>query len=187
MSPKRSDKSIKIRWKESAVNPQVVIQYQAEFVAEKSRSQEWSIFKITRCEKLSAKANDLNPDTKYKFRVRAVNNKKQYGDYSDEVVAETRVGEGARVAAAIGAFVGGTVGGPLMGALGFGYMAGESASDLPDSTVGKVAAGTAAGIGGGVAGALIGTLGAPILGGPSSYMAYKKLEGKLDDVSPQFQ
>ena len=182
VSSKRSDKSIKIRWKEPAANAQAVIQYEAEFVAEKSKSQEWSILKTT---KLSAKANDLKPDTKYKFRVRAVNHKGEYGDYSDEVIAETRVGEGAQVAAAIGAFVGGTVGGPLIGALGFGMMAGDSASDHPDSTVGKVAAGTAAGIGGGVAGALIGTVGAPLFGGASSYMAYKKLEGKLDDVSPQ--
>ena len=51
VSSKRSDKSIKIRWKEPAVNPQAVIQYEAEIVGEKSRSQEWSIFKITGCEK----------------------------------------------------------------------------------------------------------------------------------------
>ena len=63
-------------------------------------------------------------------------------------------------------------------------MAGDSASDHLDSTVGKVAAGTAAGIGGGVAGALIGTVGAPLFGGTASYMVYKK-EDKLDGVSPQ--
>ena len=70
----------------------------------------------------------------------------------------------------------------MTGALELGYMAGDSASDHPDSTVGKVAAGAAAGIGGGVTGALIGTVGAPLT---ASYMVYKKLEVKLDDVSPQ--
>ena len=184
VSSKRSDKSIKIRWNIPAVNPQAVAGYEAQILLGKKNSQHWSTFKTTKHSKLSATHNDLKSNTKYKFRVIAFSDKGLRSE-SEELEAETRCGKGARIAAATGAFIGGTVGGPLLGAAGFGKMAGESASDRSDSKAGKAAAGTAAGISGGVAGALIGTVGAPLFGGVSSYLAYKDLKGKLDDVSPQ--
>ena len=182
-SSKRAGKLIKIRWKKPEINPHAVAKYEAQVFNKKS--QQWNTFKTVHCTKLSATAKDLETNTKYKFRVFAINSQDQSGDYSEELEAETRCGKGALVAAATGAFIGGTVGGPLLGAAGMGYLAGASASDRSDSTAGKAAAGTAAGIGGGVAGALFGTVGAPLFGGVASYLAYKKLKGKLDDVSPQ--
>ena len=182
VSSKRSDKSIKIRWNIPAVNPQAVAGYEAQILLGKKNSQRWSTFKTTKHSKLSATHNDLKSNTKYKFRVIAFSDKDLRSE-SEELEAETRCGKGARIAAATGAFIGGTVGGPLLGAAGFGMMAGESASDRSDSKAGKAAAGTAAGIGGGVAGALLGIVGAPLFGGASSYLAYKELEGKC--VSPQ--
>lgn len=64
-----------------------------------------------------------------------------------------------------------------MGAIGFGYLAGNSAVNRSDSDVGKAAAGTAAGIGGSVAGALFGTVVAPLTGGSASFFAYKSWKG----------
>ena len=183
VSSKRSDKSIKIRWNIPAVNPQAVAGYEAQILLAKKNC--WSTFKTMKHSKLSATNNDLKSNTKYKFRVIAFSDKDLRSESSEELEAETRCGKGARIAAATGAFIGGTFGGPLLGAAGFGMMAGESASDRSDSKAGKAAAGTAAGISGGVAGALIGTVGAPLFGGVSSYLAYKDLQGKLDDVSPQ--
>ena len=146
---------------------------------------EWETFATVQHTKLSATARGLTSDTKYQFRVRAINNKEQNGEFSDCLEAETRFGKFGRGAAAVGAFVGGTVGGPLIGAVSIGYLAGSSAESGPDSKVGKKVAATAAGIGGGIGGFLLGTIGAPLFGAVGAAMTYKSLEGGLEERSPQ--
>ncbi len=184
VSSKRTDKTIKIRWRPPAANPHVVCKYEAQIQPGNSISS-WNHLVAVRAEKLSATALDLDTDTKYNFRVRAVNNKEEAGDFTDPLQAETRYGKGGRIAAATGAFVGGTIGGPLLGATGLGYMAGSAAKKSADSKPGKAAGSIAAGIGGGLGGFLIGTIGAPLLGATAAVYAYKGMAGELGDQSPQ--
>ena len=187
ISCKRTDTTIKIRWKVPTTNPQAVDKYEVQFQLMSSRQPgaEWEAFVTVQHTKLSATARGLKSDTKYQFRVRATNNKNQNGEFSDCLEAETRFGKFGRGAATVGAFVGGTVGGPLMGAVTIGYLAGSSAESGPDSKVGKKVAATAAGIGGGIGGFLLGTIGAPLFGAVGAAMTYKSLEGGLEERSPQ--
>ena len=186
ISSKRNDKTIKIRWKPPTLHPQAVEKYLVQMQKYSTKSpQDWNDLSTVNCNKLSATARSLETDTRYCFRVKAINNKNQQGDFSDVVEAETRYGKVGRVAAATSAFFGGTLGGPLLGAATLGYVAGASAENGPDSKAGKVAAATAAGIGGGIGGAILGTIGAPFVGGMAAFMAYKGMEGALTDLSPQ--
>ena len=181
-SSMRLDKLIKIRWQEPEENPQAVSKYEVQ-IQRVGRVVKWD--PVTTTEKLSAKATNLGTDTKYAFRVRAINDKGQEGKFSDLLQAETRYGKAARIAAATGAFLGGTLGGPLLGAFGLGHMAGSSASDAADSKAGKAAASTTAGIGGGIGGAIVGTLAAPVFGGVSAAVVYRTMKRGMDDWSPQ--
>ena len=187
ISCKRTDTTIKIRWKPPTTNPQAVDKYEAQLqlMNNKQPGAEWKTFVTVQHAKLSATADGLKSDTKYQFRVRAINNKEQDGEFSDYLEAETRFGKFGRGAATVGAFVGATVGGPLMGAVSIGYLAGSSAESGPDSKVGKKVAATAAGIGGGIGGFLLGTIGAPLFGAVGAAMTYKSLEGGLGEQSPQ--
>ena len=184
-SSKRLSKYIKIRWKEPKQNPQAVFQYHVQMQLAKSKATPWYDLTTIGKEKLSAKASDLSTSTDYRFRVRALNNKHEPGEFSEVLEAETRCGVLPKVAASTGAFVGGTIGGPLLGAVGLGVMAGSAAKDGPDSKAGKAAAATAAGVGAGVGGALLGTVGAPLFGGTAAYMAYRTLTKGSDEWSPQ--
>lgn len=78
--------------------------------------------------KLSAKVGNLKSNTKYKLRIRALNNKNSASEYSAEVEAETQHGAAVATLAATGAFIGGTLGGPVLGAVGIGGAAGVSAA-----------------------------------------------------------
>ena len=184
-SSKRLSKYIKLRWKEPRQNPQAVFKYQVQMQLAKSKETPWFDVTTVGREKLSAKPTDLSTGTEYRFRVRALNDKQQQGEFSEVLEAETRCGAAAKVAATTGAFFGGTIGGPLLGAVGFGIMAGSAAKDSADSKAGKAAAATAAGIGAGVGGALFGTIGAPVMGVSAAYLAYRRLDRGPDQWSPQ--
>ena len=187
ISSKRTDKSLKIRWKAPDINPQAVAKYEVQIqpATRKSMEQWNTVVTVTKPTKLSANVCSLKTDTKYRFRVRAINDKGEEGEYCESIVGETRFGMFGRVALTTAAFAGGTVGGPMLGAVGCGILAGQSAGKDIDSSAGKAAASTAAGIAGALGGAVFGTLGAPIMGASMAIMSYKKLEGKLDDQSPQ--
>ena len=77
-SSKRAGKLIKIRWKKPEINPHAVAKYEAQVFNKKS--QQWNTFKTVHCTKLSATAKDLETNTKYKFRVFAINSQDQSGD-----------------------------------------------------------------------------------------------------------
>ena len=181
ISSKRTSTTIKVRWDEPSANPQAAYKYRIEWRL--AKQSEWGPGKTVN--KKSAKVIDLKTDTTYQFRVRAVNNKDELGEWSDEIKSETRFGAFGRTLGTIGAFVGGTVGGPLMGAVGGGAMAGVAAGKHPDSNTGKRAAQIGAGAGGAVAGALFGIVGAPLIGAMSAVMANRKLAGEMEDMSPQ--
>ena len=187
VSSKRTDTSIKIRWKPPTINPQAVDKYevQLQLMSNRQPGAEWETFVTVPHTKLSATARGLRSDTKYQFRVRAINNDDQNGEFSDSLVTETRFGKLGRGIATVGAFVGATVGGPLMGAVSIGYLAGSSAESGPDSKVGKKVAAVAGGVGGGIGGFLLGIVAAPLFGGVGAAMTYKALEGGLEEQSPQ--
>lgn len=182
ISSKRTDKTIKVRWEEPAVNPQSANKYKVQMRKAKKK-YEWTTY--TTVYKKSAKVKELKTDTKYQFRVQSINNKDEAGEWSNEVEAETRFGAFGRALGTAGALVGGVAGGPIIGAIGFGAMAGAAAKKHPDSETAKKAAGVGAGVGGGVAGAVVGLFGAPIIGGAAAIMAHKKLAGEMEDISPQ--
>lgn len=180
ISSKRTDRTLKIRWEPPLMNPGIVQCYHAQIRRAKSKSDSWNTIPIPihAINKLSAKATNLKTDTKYLFRVQAVNDRGESGGFTNSVEGETRVGKAARIAATTGAFFGGTIGGPLLGAVGGGI----AATVGDDKSKSKA---VAAGIGGSIGGAILGTIGAPIMGGVAAVAAYSGLKhGYLDD-SPQ--
>lgn len=185
VSSKRTDKSIKIRWGPPTENPHAVYRYEVDIQQVQKSVIPWKKISTVEHEKLSATARELSTDTKYNFRVRAVNNKGEAGEYTNSIQAETRYGKVGCIAAATGAFFGGTVGGPLIGAAGIGGMAGLAARESADSKPGKVVGSIAAGVGGGIGGAIIGTVGAPVMGATAAVLAYNAMTGDLADMSPQ--
>ena len=181
LSSKRTDKMIKIRWEPPLENPHIVQCYHAQIRRVKSRSDSWTTIPIPKdaINKLSAKATNLKTDTKYLFRVQAVNDRGESVGFTNSVEGETRVGKAARIAASTAAFFGGTIGGPLVGAAA-GGVAAASGDDKSKS------ASVAAGIGGGVGGAILGTIGAPLMGGAVAAATYSLLkDGLTDSYSPQ--
>ena len=71
ISSNRRDKSIKIRWKDPAENPQAVHEYTVQY--RRKKDTDWTTFVAA---KKSAKLTELRTDTIYRFRVQSVNNKK---------------------------------------------------------------------------------------------------------------
>ena len=182
VSSKRTDTAIKLRWKQPTENPHAAYKYKVQIRL--VREVNW-----TDCDtvvgKTSTKIIQLKSDTKYRFRVRSLNNKDEAGDWTSEVEIETRFGIFGRTLGTIGAFVGGTVGGPLLGAVGAGGMAGIAAGKHPDSETGKRVAQVAAAAGGAIPGALLSLIGAPVMGAMCAIRANKHLAGEIGDISPQ--
>ena len=181
ISSKRTDKTIKIRWEPPLENPQVVQRYHAQIRRAKSKPDSWNTIPvpIDAINKFSAKATNLNTNTRYLFRVQAFNDRGESGGFTNSAEGETRVGKAARIAAATGAFFGGTIGGPIIGAAAGGMAA-------ADSNKSKTAA-VAKGVGGGIGGVILGAIGAPVVGGAAAFTAYTCLkDGLVDGVdSPQ--
>lgn len=183
-SSKRTDKTIKIRWKPPAIHPQVVRKYVVQMQLKKG--SEWSALEQDIIgEKLSATIRGLKANTKYHFRVAASNNKGEVGVFSKTISAQTRCGLGGRLAVAAGAFLGGTIGAPLLGAVGIGKLAGSTARNSVGSNTAKVAACAVAGMGGVVTGTIVGTVGAPLFGIAAGALGYEGAAGNLTDWSPQ--
>lgn len=175
VSSKRTPSLIKIRWVEPERSAHAVDHYEMQMRTKKSG---WA--QIATSRKLSAEAKNLSADTKYFFRVRAVNGRGRAGEFSNEIQAETRFSKAARAVLSPLVFLGGTVAGPLIGAVGGGVGAGLLAADSVDNKAGAAAAGTAAGVAGATGGAVLGTVGAPLIGG---VMAHQFVHG--DSWSPQ--
>ena len=93
ISSKCTDNSLKIRWKAPNENAQAVLCYHAQVRRAKSKADSWSTIAIPKdaINKLSAKATNLKPNTKYLFRVQAFNDRGEPGEFTDAVEGETRV------------------------------------------------------------------------------------------------
>ena len=165
VSTKRTAQLIKIRWDKPQQNAHAVSHYEMQMRTKKTG---WA--EIATSTKCSAKATNLSADTKYFFRVRAVNGRGEPGDFSSEIEAETRFSKAARAVLSPLVFLGGTVAGPLIGAVGVGALAGVAASEKADSKAGAATAGAAAGVAGAAGGVVVGTLGAPLIGGAAAHM-----------------
>jgi hypothetical protein len=182
ISSKRRDTTLKVRWQEPFKNPQSVYQYKVQTRMANKKS-EWMTRDAVGEKCRSAKVQSLETDTKYEFRVQAIN-RNEAGEWSNTVEAETRFGVFGRAVGVAGVFVVGVVGGPAIGAVGFGAMAAAAAKNKPDRETAKKAAELGAGVGAGVGGAAVGLIGAPIIGGMAAAIVNKKLAGEID-ISPQ--
>lgn len=180
-SCKRTPTTLKIRWKEPAVNPQCVCAYNVQMRRDR-KAEKWN--ESLRVERKSCKFPDLSTKTVYLFRVQSINTKGVVGQWSNEVRAETRIGKFGRTLALTGAAVGATIGGPLLGAMigvhGVSNMAGKNI----DSEGKRKAVQISAGAGGAVAGALLGTVAAPFLGTMTALYVYRRMVG-VGEGSPQ--
>ncbi len=90
VSSKRTASLIKIRWQEPSYHAHAVHHYEMQM---RSKKTGWA--QIATSRKLSAEATKLSADTKYFFRVRAVNGSGRAGDFSEELEAETRFSKAA--------------------------------------------------------------------------------------------
>ena len=186
ISSTRKCDSIKIRWDRPDENAEAAFMYDVEMIRSKQKQPiEWNIVKHN-VKKLYARVDQLNSNTKYKFRVRALNSKGHAlpDQWSDVVEAETRHVKGVAALAATGAFIGGTLGGPVLGVMTIGGVSGMAAALNVDSEAGSKAAGVAAGIGGGIAGGFAGIVGAPLFGVGSAVLAYNAVSGNLPTSPP---
>ncbi len=175
VSSKRTASSIKIRWQEPSYHAHAVHHYEMQM---RSKKTGWA--RIATSRKLSAEATKLSADTKYFFRVRAINGSGRAGNFSGELEAETRFSKAARAILSPFVFLGGTAAGPLVGAVGGGVGAGVLAAANVDNKAGAAAAGTAAGVAGASGGAILGTVGAPLIGGAATSRFVKG-----ESLSPQ--
>lgn len=184
VSSKRTTTRIKIRWEEPR-NSHVVDHYEIERTAAKRGFSE-----IKKSNTLSAKFTQLESNSKFYFRVRAVNKAGQYGDWSEPIKAKTRQ-KGAKkakaITAGIGAGLGGFLASPVAVAGGLAVSAGMLAVECEkkkDHGMGaKVAAGSAAAVAGGVGGAILGTIAAPFSGIATGIATTAVL--LVSDTSPQ--
>ena len=174
ISKLRKSKRLKLRWKPPTQNSEAVHKYIAQIRRFKSKTLKWEIFAEVNRDKFSAKALGLKTDTVYLFRVYAVNNKGEAGEYSDEVKAETLFGTFGHAVVVTSALVGGTLCGPLVG----GFLLGAGAAVVTDEAISdnkpktQVAAAATARVAASVGGTLLGLLNAPIMGGITAYAAH---------------
>ena len=154
VSTKRTANMIKLRWSQP---DRFACRYELQM---RTRRGNWS--RVLYSERLSAKATDLNQDTKYYFRVRAVNRSGYWSNFTEEINAETRFSNLSKAALAPLVFIGGSLASPIiLGGLGL-------ASEIVDSdreTLLEQADGLTDGIFLGVAGLILGIPAAPFVGG----------------------
>ena len=154
VSTKRTANMIKLRWSQP---DRFACRYELQM---RTRRGNWS--RVLYSERLSAKATDLNQDTKYYFRVRAVNRSGYWSNFTEEIDAETRFSNLSKAALAPLVFIGGSLASPIiLGGLGL-------ASEIVDSdreTLLEQADGLTDGIFLGVAGLILGIPAAPFVGG----------------------
>lgn len=187
VSTKRTNEIIKIRWRPPLVYPGSVDKYEIQQMISKHTVNNWITVQEVTCDSFSATMRDLTTDTKYRFRVRAINSAEDKGNFT-EIEAETRYGRAAGTAAALAAFIPSIIGSPLIVSIMSATVAVEAASAIFDSRTGKAVSGATAGIGVGFAGAILGVLGCPFIGIVGAYAAYKRVTGGDVDLnwwSPQ--
>ncbi len=176
----RTANMIKLRWNQPNINNRFVNHYEIEY---RTRwSKKFAVAGNT--EKLSFRIKSLSQDTKYFFRIRAVNATGRYSVYTDVIDEQTKYSKLSKFALAPVVFAGSTIAapflaGPLLGVMA-GMIAGMVASEPKDSdsqseenesnddkkvSAGAVAAGIGVGVGTGIATTLLAPITALITGG----------------------
>jgi hypothetical protein len=99
---------IVIRWNGAAFNNRKVTRYTAEYTEAQATELVWKTIEVDEC---TATAKELNPRTKYIFRVHAYINENK--SHESTISITTKVSSIARGAATLGAFVGGAIVSPV--------------------------------------------------------------------------
>ena len=91
VSTKRTETLIKLRWQPSYIYPEAAVYYELEMLPVISYKVSWKVIAAT--SKLSAKATNLQPNTVYEFRVRAVSADGTLASpYSETIMGSTKGG-----------------------------------------------------------------------------------------------
>ena len=91
VSTKRTETLIKLRWQPSYIYPEAAVYYELEMLPVISYKVSWKVIAAT--SKLSAKATNLQPNTVYEFRVRAVSADGTLASpYSETITGSTKGG-----------------------------------------------------------------------------------------------
>ena len=97
-----------IRWNRAAFNSHKVTRYTAEYTEAQATELVWKTIEVNEC---TAMAKELNPHTKYIFRVYAYINENK--SHKSTISITTKMSSIARGAATLGAFVGGAMISPV--------------------------------------------------------------------------
>ena len=170
VSSKRTSEIIKLRW-DPPQNNHYIDHYELQF---KTGLEGWETATIS--SRPLGEVMNLKQNTKYQFRVRAVNIKGDTGPYSELVEAETKFATYLRVLISPAVFAGGIIVSPIRRGIAAGILAHRKIRD--DPRVVGVLVGIACGIGGGIFGALEG----PIAG---ARLAHKFVWNTTDSISDQ--
>ena len=154
VSSKRSDSLIKVRWNA----PDTLATYYEILKRTKKGKYNEKAVEVPG-NKLSATFTNLKHNTEYYFKIRACNNESYTSNWSNEIVANTRLSKAIKTAASPLVFAAGTIAAPLVTTITVGAVGGMCGHDA-GGKVGAVAGGAA----GTVGGAAIGIVGAPLVG-----------------------
>ena len=84
---KRAQDRIKLSWSQPDKNAEAVSHYEVQY---RKRWQAWEVYKCAKITKIDVVIAGLSSDTKYWFRVRAVNSMGYEGWFSEEIPTETK-------------------------------------------------------------------------------------------------
>ena len=145
VSSKRTHSLIKIRWNAPDHSP-LIIRYE---IARRTKTENYNNENLVEApaNKFSTTFINLNHKTFYYFKVRACN-KGYESEWSEEVVANTRIHKGIKAALSPAVFLFATVASPIVGPVGGAVAAGKAASKKTDSKATVAAAGVAGAVGG---------------------------------------
>ena len=92
VSTKRTETLIKVRWQPSFVHPEAAVYYEVEMRPKKTflAPSPWKV--VATCNNFSGKATNLQSNTAYEFRVRAMNAEGTSSPYSETVMGTTKGG-----------------------------------------------------------------------------------------------
>lgn len=107
---KRAQDRIKLSWSQPDKNAEAVSHYEVQY---RKRWQTWEVYKCAKITKTDVVVAGLSSDTKYWFRVRAVNSMDYEGWFSEEIPTETKFRPAVRRLLTAGAAVGGTLVTPI--------------------------------------------------------------------------
>lgn len=172
ISSKRTDTTIKLRWKVQEPHDQHLKNFEIQKSLESSG--DWKTVNNTIDNQTrSFVVEHLKPSTKYSFRIRAINSKSVESDWSDTVQEKTKVRKIIKALSAPFVYTGGIVAAPFV----TGAATGIEIKSKVNGKLGSCAA-VAAGIGGGV----LGFVGAPVIAG---VLAYNHVNGNEDSESDE--